>query len=196
MKPLVCFQPISPIPVTTTFDEGLGAFDILLDEQFVVEEDAYADNSQNDVDARTEDAGLFEQGLVGSESFVLVADNYKPAVTLSIASRIQVLRGGCTLSPILAKISARLPFAASTSVSPAFSVASSSSFLKPSSSLSLSTLNRSYSASSHGNVASILLLRLPRILADGGGFRELVMEGLRAEPSPEVLRVPSIGWAR
>lgn len=30
----------------------------------------------------------------------------------------------------------------------------------------------------------------------GGGFRELVTEDLRAEPSLEVLIVPSVGWAR
>jgi len=40
VKPLICLQPIPPVPVTATFDEGLGALDVLLDEQLVVEEDA------------------------------------------------------------------------------------------------------------------------------------------------------------
>ncbi len=74
MKPLIGLQPIPPIPVTATFDKGLGALDILLYEYLVVEKDTYANNGQNDVDARTEDTGLFEQGLVGSEGFILEQD--------------------------------------------------------------------------------------------------------------------------
>ncbi len=89
MKPLICLQSIPPVPVTATFDQGLGALDVLLDQQLVVEEDAYADNSKNNVDARAEDAGLLKEGLVGSEGFVLLADNHKPAIITSVASRIK-----------------------------------------------------------------------------------------------------------
>jgi len=92
VKPLICLQSIPPIPVTATFDQGLGALDVLLDQQLVVEEDAYSDNSKNNVDARAEDAGLLEEGLVGSEGFVLVAGDHKPAVITSIASRIKISR--------------------------------------------------------------------------------------------------------
>lgn len=92
MKPLVCLQPIPPVPVTTTFDKGLGALDVLFDEYLVVEEDAYADNSKNNVDARAEDAGLLKEGLVGSEGFVLFADNHKPAIITSVASRVKISR--------------------------------------------------------------------------------------------------------
>lgn len=87
MKPLVCLQPIPSIPVTATFDQGLGALDVLLDQQLVVKEDAYADKSKNNVNARAEDAGLLKEGLVGSEGFVLFADNHKLAIITSVASR-------------------------------------------------------------------------------------------------------------
>ena len=59
-----------------------------------------------------------------------------------------------TLSPTSAQNSALFPCAASTSVSPACSAASSSSFLNPSSVFSLSSTSLSYSFSSHGKVKS------------------------------------------
>ena len=101
-----------------------------------------------------------------------------------------------TLSPTLAQNSALLPRAACTSVSPAFSAASSSSFWKLSSSSSFSAFSFSYSCSSQGKSNVPLPLRLATMLAVPLGLLELDIEVLRADPSPEAFRMPSAGCAR
>ena len=44
---------------------------VLFDEDFVVEEEANTDDGEDDVDLGAKRAGLFEDGLVGGDGFVL-----------------------------------------------------------------------------------------------------------------------------
>ncbi len=68
---MVCLQAISSIPVSTTFHKGFGSVDIFLHAKPVTKEYADANDGENQVDFRAEDASFFEDGFIGGEGFFL-----------------------------------------------------------------------------------------------------------------------------
>ena len=71
MEALVGFEAVSTVPVAAAFDERFGSVDVLFYAEAVAEEDADAYDGEDEIDFRAEDAGFFEDGFVGGESFVL-----------------------------------------------------------------------------------------------------------------------------
>ena len=53
MESLVRFETVSTIPVTTAFNQSFGSIDVLLDANFVAEEDVDTDNGKDKIDFGT-----------------------------------------------------------------------------------------------------------------------------------------------
>ena len=68
---MIGFEAVSTVPIAAAFDERFSSVDILFHTEAVAEEDANAYDGEDKVDFRAEDTSLFEDGLVGGESFVL-----------------------------------------------------------------------------------------------------------------------------
>ena len=195
VQALVGLEAVAAVPVTSALDELLGSLDVLLDQGPVAVEQAHAYDGKDEVDLGSQDSRLLEDALVGCDGFILCSR----VSSLPFRPTRQCMNAfpNRTLSPTLAQNSAALPLAAMTSVSPACSSASSSSFLNPSSSFSFSSVNLVYSASSHGRLTADvegLLETMPAML----DFRLSGFPGAEAEalPSPTEFRMPSMGCAR
>lgn len=64
MQPLVCFEPVTAVPVTAAFNKAVRALDGLLDVQLLSEKEAYPNEREDYVDFRAQNACLFKKQLV------------------------------------------------------------------------------------------------------------------------------------
>lgn len=71
MKTLVGFKPVSAVPVAACVYQRFGPVDLGFDQQAITEEQAYSDDSEDDVDFGSQDTGFLEYGVVGGYRFVL-----------------------------------------------------------------------------------------------------------------------------
>lgn len=187
MQTLVRFKSVSPIPVTAALNQRLCSVNVLFYKYLVPKENSNPYYGKYQIDLRPQDTNLLENRFIGGNGFLLGnnVNRWKKSK-----------RNTHTLSPTRAQNSARFPFAAWTSVSPACSAASSSSLVNVSSSFSFSAFSSSYSCSSHDSTQSTGPFLFPNMLAAAFLFLGPDMEGFLVDPSPEGFNTPSDGCAR